>query len=856
MQLQAAFWGAVQMVALQHRSCSIELRFLSDPAERSIAVFILLLSSEPQRIKPGLLSQLGQLLPKDLTWLPLSLDELQRAVEPTRPGLHYWRIARVARRLEFIDLPSYLDEHGYEPGTSTQVGDKRSPFGDYEGTRCIPEEPNEFLKRVANTQYCLPMLAPMAASIIDRRSLFEELQATAPAVVSMVVTPFDVDTLLSDRQVAERLKLFVDLRATSLSNSGFGDAEQLRRVFDRYFLLGNRIGLATIRIATPASVDPMVIAHQVCACLGGTKGFDVHPPNRDVPKLGNLMAKIEAEVPATGDQAGWRQATKAIERSLDQQHIEPPMDERFAPFLVRLPHVYSMEEIAALLHLPFGYEEGLPGLSTRMPVPFFSSSQRFDPVADAGEHRTPPADRMRIGRVSPRSSQAAAADDEGLHWHSVPVNDLCKHALIVGSTGSGKTVTTKFLLRELARLGVPFLVIEPVKTEYYASLRLIPGFNKLKRYRFEGTPEGRKSRDYLKFDPLRLQQGVTVARHASYLKSCFEAAFPLEAWQALLIEHGLREYYISSASLGGCGLNLFSRGGPDTVRIEEGRVYPSFDTFTSFFLDRFLDRQLRGTDVSAAKNQPYDKHFEEQRMAFRRRFENLRLGPLGIAFREADEWTCFQPQELFAPFDYLLTRPCIIELDGIPDGEQKSLAMAFLLTFLYERRQADDLISREAGLDPPAVLNHVLVVEEAHRLLANGGSSRRGELQGLDSKNKAVSLFVDMLAEVRALGQGLIIVEQIPTKLAPEAIKNTNLKIMLRLTSRDDRDFLGEAMSFNEEQKQFVSTLRAERGVAVQYVAFDESVEQPVLLSLPLGRSANIQESGLFDRYFREDNHG
>jgi hypothetical protein len=107
-----------------------------------------------------------------------------------------------------------------------------------------------------------------------------------------------------------------------------------------------------------------------------------------------------------------------------------------------------------------------------------------------------------------------------------------------------------------------------------------------------------------------------------------------------------------------------------------------------------------------------------------------------------------------------------------------------------------------------------------------------------------------MLAEIRAFRQGLVIVEQIPTKLVPAAVKNTNLKIMLRLTSRDDRDYLGEAMSFNESQKQFVNFLRAEKGNQVQYVAFDENVDQPILLSLPLRDPGSSAGEWLFDEYF------
>ncbi len=37
-------------------------------------------------------------------------------------------------------------------------------------------------------------------------------------------------------------------------------------------------------------------------------------------------------------------------------------------------------------------------------------------------------------------------------------------------------------------------------------------------------------------------------------------------------------------------------------------------------------------------------------------------------------------------------------------------------------------------------------------------------------------MFADILAEMRAYGQGLAIIDQVPSKLLPDALKNTNLK--------------------------------------------------------------------------------
>ena len=206
-----------------------------------------------------------------------------------------------------------------------------------------------------------------------------------------------------------------------------------------------------------------------------------------------------------------------MKNTLDLEDVELPSDPRYLRFLARLPHVYSSQEAEFLLRLPYGFEGGLPGLATQMLPPFASASQRYDPVVV--ERRLAPAAPRGsgFGRSNPRASSLASPSDEGLHWHSIPVRDLTKHALIVGSTGSGKTVTTLFLMRELLRLNVPFLVIEPVKTEYFEALKSLPEFTggsrALRRFRFEGNKDGEPADDFLPVDLMRLQFGVSVARH-------------------------------------------------------------------------------------------------------------------------------------------------------------------------------------------------------------------------------------------------------------------------------------------------------------------------------------------------------
>ncbi len=72
-----------------------------------------------------------------------------------------------------------------------------------------------------------------------------------------------------------------------------------------------------------------------------------------------------------------------------------------------------------------------------------------------------------------------------------------------------------------------------------------------------------------------------------------------------------------------------------------------------------------------------------------------------------------------------------------------------------------------------------------------------------------------MLAEMRSKGQGFIIVDQIPSKLAPDIIKNTNIKIAHRLSDAEERELIGGAMHMTEPQIGAITSFR--QGTAAVY---------------------------------------
>ena len=64
-----------------------------------------------------------------------------------------------------------------------------------------------------------------------------------------------------------------------------------------------------------------------------------------------------------------------------------------------------------------------------------------------------------------------------------------------------------------------------------------------------------------------------------------------------------------------------------------------------------------------------------------------------------------------------------------------------------------------------------------------------------------------MLAEIRAYGEGVVIAEQIPAKLVPDAIKNTALKVLHRLPAADDSQLVGATMNLDADQSRQVVSM-------------------------------------------------
>jgi len=386
--------------------------------------------------------------------------------------------------------------------------------------------------------------------------------------------------------------------------------------------------------------------------------------------------------------------------------------------------------------------------------------------------------------ISARSTKKPLQPDEIL---SIKTEDLARHVLVAGVTGSGKSVSMSTILHKLADNKIPFLIVEPAKAEYREHLA------KLRDLQCHRLGDG----SAFCINPFDVPRGIRVQVHLDHIKSLFNASFVMYSPMPQVLEQCLHEIYVDN------GWGLASNTNPrlkDHDKASDQLRQLLFPTLSdlSAKIDQVVDRLGYGPEITM-----------NVKAGLKTRIDSLKLGSKGILL---------DGQSTISMAD-ILSKPTVLELELISDDEEKCFLMGLLFLATYEHRLAEHS-SPARSLDK---IKHFFVIEEAHRLLR--ATEMSSDPEQANGRGKAVEDFCNMLSEMRAYGQGFGVCEQIPAKLAQDIIKNTNLKIVHRMLAADDRESLASCMCMDESQKDALPSLPPGRAVV-----FSEGMDGPMLI--------------------------
>ena len=324
----------------------------------------------------------------------------------------------------------------------------------------------------------------------------------------------------------------------------------------------------------------------------------------------------------------------------------------------------------------------------------------------------------------------------------IPLQAFLKHALVAGSTGSGKTTTVKRMLAELHDKGIPFTVIEAAKKEYFTLASKIPELQV-----YTAGSDGKM----LSFNPLQPEDGVLIENHAAAVVRALIASTGGE--------HPIPEAY------SGLLKQTYSKFGWEYGQMAYTDEYKPFPTFKDVF-----DNVESYISAHAAYGPEVRQNLSA---ALALRAETMHSGALGKAF------DC----RFGIKASDLLEHPSVIEL-----ADFSHEAVTFVMNILLFKFQC--YLSRKPHSDQ---LNRVIVIEEAHNVFKKSLDADYGS--ALNN-----NYFDKMFSEVRSSGTGLILSDQRPGIMTDTVIANTAVKVIHALREKSDIDVSCDSLNMSRLQ--------------------------------------------------------
>ena len=426
--------------------------------------------------------------------------------------------------------------------------------------------------------------------------------------------------------------------------------------------------------------------------------------------------------------------------------------------------VISYKALSDMLQLPFGERCGIPISPQQRQLPPFA------PHILNG-------DDVSIGTV-------IGSDDKKL---TLPLQKVVTHMSILGISGSGKSNYLLHFLNEMYNdYNIPFLVIDPVSTEYRELKGTLNG-GRLNVF----TPGSEVSP--FEFNLFAMSCGnLTVREYKSvlsdYLRNCLNLFPPLDR----LIDETIDTIFLEKGWLD----------------ISRQRVLPG-DLFT---LDDFIHT--------------FDRVFEKSK--FTGNLKNIAASGRVRLNSLKNYFDTIAPMPLYD----ILGMPTVVELGRLKSAEAKSTMLLYLLNMvklhMMERATQRQKETGKSQVKQPCL---ILVIDEAHTILE---MNEQGENMNI-AQQGVISTINQLLLEFRKYGLSVVIADQRVSVLR-DVLTNTHMQLVFKQIDPTGRQIVADIISLDNPQ------LLSEQKVGEAFVKH-EKLEVPVQVMTPRRQETQVDTS-------------
>lgn len=407
--------------------------------------------------------------------------------------------------------------------------------------------------------------------------------------------------------------------------------------------------------------------------------------------------------------------------------------------LIRIKYIMTAKEALGAFKLPIddGHTIGL--VSNKIQA---NREKLHESVINNGS--------FKVGRIA----NASRGSSEDAAHAGIALNDFTKHGLIVGMPGSGKTnFSLGLLLQFWQDFQIPFLAIEPTKSEYRSLLDAIPDLQVF-------TPGKTNVSPYI-INPFIPPKGVTVESYVPSLMSAFKAAFSMPNPLPDIFLGAINDCY-----------NLYGWKANSTAED------PNVEFFGLYEFIKVFKRRIQNMDYKGEVK------------------SNMESAGVVRLVSLIEQNSNIYDTIHTIPLEDLLRKPTVIELNAINNKEQKSLIMALLLIAIC--------VHTKNNVEGDGKLKNIMLIDEAHVLLGGSGPVEEG---AANARGSTVEALEDMIAEIRSYGTGIIIADQSPTKVGRGVLANTNVKVIFKLVEKENKDAISTATSMEAADYELLGRL-------------------------------------------------